>query len=115
MNTHTPGPWSIDSDPYPARFHNENPPRLEDVYEITNRDAGATPAYATSEADARLIAAAPELLKALAPFADLLAPFADLLESPETAIPDRDRMVRVYVSIDDIIRARKAIAKAEGA
>jgi hypothetical protein len=65
MNTHTPGPWSIDSDPYPARFHNENPPRLEDVYEITNRDAGATPAYATSEADARLIAAAPELLKAL--------------------------------------------------
>jgi hypothetical protein len=61
---HTPGPWTVD-DCYPASFHNETPPRQEEVWEIMNRDAGITPAYATNREDARLIAAAPDLLAAL--------------------------------------------------
>lgn len=61
---HTPGPWEI-LDTYEADLLNEGRPRRETVWEISNRDAGNSPAYATSAADASLIAAAPELLEAL--------------------------------------------------
>lgn len=60
----TPGPWRI-LDDYYASFHNEFTPRVEDVWEIGNREEGSTPAYATSEAHAQAIAALPDLLAAL--------------------------------------------------
>ena len=60
----TPGPWRI-LDDYHASFHNEFTPRIEDVWEIGNREEGSTPAYATSEANGKAIAAVPDLLAAL--------------------------------------------------
>lgn len=58
----TPGPWRI-LDDYYASFYNEFTPRVEDVWEIGNREEGSTPAYATSEAHAQAIAALPDLLE----------------------------------------------------
>ena len=58
----TPGPWSI-LDAYDAILTNDG--RQETIWEITNREEGNTPAYATSEAEAQFIAAAPQLAEAL--------------------------------------------------
>lgn len=91
---HTPGPWQID-DCYEADLLNENPPRRETVWEITNRDFGNSPAYATSKADASLIAAAPELLEVLRTILDVY---------------DQHKIIGGTTYHD----ARAAIAKAEG-
>ncbi len=58
----TPGPWEV-TDSYTALFHNDL--REEEVYEVNGREAGNSPAYATSEDHAVAIAALPELLAAL--------------------------------------------------
>lgn len=89
--TTTPGPWEI-VDVYDADLLNENPPRRETVWEIGNRDFGNSPAYATSEEDARLIAAAPRLLDELQQLRDWI---------PQWMIGDE--VEAVCASIDDAI------------
>lgn len=53
---HTPGPWEIES--------------FGDMFEVVSEETTFTVARCTREADARLIAAAPELLKALEKLTD---------------------------------------------
>jgi len=56
--THTPGPWLLDEAPMETGD-------LTDWYCVTNATFDADVAHAVTEADARLISAAPELLAAL--------------------------------------------------
>jgi hypothetical protein len=59
---HTPGPWLISERVKTARLDNALMVRPADHH---NYEYGATAIIATSEADARLVAAAPELLESL--------------------------------------------------
>ncbi len=61
MNKHTPGPWVISERVKTARLDNALMVRPADHH---NHEYGGTAIIATSEADARLIAAAPDLLAA---------------------------------------------------
>jgi hypothetical protein len=84
---HTPGPWLINERVKTARLDNALMVRPADHH---NYEYGATAIIATSEADARLIAAAPELLAALQQmievFLDTDGSFgADETEAMETA------------------------------
>lgn len=58
----TTGEWEV-QDSYTALFHNDL--REETVYEVSGREAGNSPAYATNETDAQFIASAPDMAKAL--------------------------------------------------
>jgi len=97
MGKHTPGPWTFTK----ARtiIHISN--GVRPIAEVPCR-ADKRTVYPEAEANARLIAAAPEMLEALKAFAEM--PTSD--ESPGTH-PDHD--------MDELIfAARAAIAKAEG-
>lgn len=60
MNKHTPGPWVIAERVPTARIDNARMIRPVDHH---NYEYGATAVIGTSEADAHLIAAAPDLLE----------------------------------------------------
>lgn len=62
MTKHTPGPWEIGERVPTARIDNARMIRPADHH---NYEYGATAIIGTSEADARLISAAPDLLYAL--------------------------------------------------
>lgn len=62
MSRHTPGPWVIAERVKTARIDNARMVRPADH---CNYEHGATAIIGTSEADANLIAAAPELLASL--------------------------------------------------
>lgn len=99
---HTPGPWKLDNEP---AFH-RNRVWTQDMRPIVNLcSMGTAPADIDPEAQANacLIAAAPELLEALEGFDNWFSSF-----NPECQY---DRMVGRKV----IIAARTAIAKARGA
>lgn len=89
---HTPGPWS-------ARANGAQ--WVVDAGR-EQRVASVNTALMGQEANARLIAAAPELLAALRPFADI-----GVSENP-----DYQPMIRM--DREAILAARAAIAKAEG-
>jgi hypothetical protein len=91
---HTPGPWLISERVKTARLDNALMVRPADHH---NYEYGATAIIATSEADARLVAAAPELLAALRA---MLACCYDIERDIETE--------------DAVEAARAAIAKATG-
>ena len=99
---HTPGPWSLSPsfDRVERRVqHGDNPPL---VWGIASGINSAHPDYlprAEQIANARLIAAAPELLDALS---DLL----DRIERSPTLLP--------HISADTRNAARAAIARATG-
>jgi hypothetical protein len=95
MTQHTPGPWTLTVDQGVQFIDTDN--RIETVIEIVNGEAGITPCYATNEADARLIAAAPDLLDVLVEF-----------------LCDQETMNPPYRNEAICERARAAIAKAEG-
>lgn len=62
VRKYTPGPWTIAETVKTARIDGA---RLIRPVDHKNYEYGATAILSTSEADARLIAAAPELLEAL--------------------------------------------------
>ena len=105
MSTHTPGPWHWDSDPV------KGDPTGRIRYRVTTVGKTITQVYYSSyeggltnaEADAHLIAAAPELLEAL----------QQMLYWSESRLPCGDP------SLQELVRAqaaaRAAIAKATGA
>lgn len=86
----TPGPWSAIVAPHGPI----------DIFDVNGRDVVTL--YGRDLATARLIAAAPELLEALRPFADI-----GVSENP-----DYQPMIRMDRAA--ILAARAAIAKAEG-
>ena len=103
---HTPGPWAIEADADKAGLH-----PLHDNRHVTARtgivcDLRDQPAQA---ADARLIAAAPDLLKVAREAAENAAIVTDLLLTPGEVTPEE--MVAVITSLGRLARA--AITKAE--
>ncbi len=111
MTQHTPGPWTIEEygdDDAPALvIHKDSETRV--CFMAT---AGSHGDPAKIEADARLIAAAPELLTLVKDLADDLASevegrYQDVKAHPAMTPKYERDMANVY-------RARAAIAKAEG-
>jgi 2-oxo-4-hydroxy-4-carboxy--5-ureidoimidazoline (OHCU) decarboxylase len=93
-NGHTPGPWAVE--------------RADDAYCIANvgnlviMPCGGKVKHDNAEADARLIAAAPDLLKAC----EALVAYDDMIEE------DDGKLMMHYA---DLVRlSRAAIAKARG-
>jgi hypothetical protein len=98
MNTnHTPGPWEWDAEPGHGVWVN-----AEDIG-ICRLDFDSALTDAQYKANARLIAAAPDLLAAL----DELLRFAEPLGTI-TAMDGQE------IALPCIVRAREAIAKATG-
>jgi len=96
MTKHTPGPWMIGERVKTARLDNALMIRPADH---CNYEYGATAIIGTSEANARLIAAAPDLLDALQSMVDAYQTHFDV-------------MPVAWQTCDNIARA--AIAKATG-
>ena len=90
MNKHTPGPWVADL-------------QTEQVY---SEEGVIVYELGTNEADARLIAAAPDLLGSLEDCVSELELYANT-HHPKGADGARDHMVKIML-------ARSAIAKARG-
>ena len=97
---HTPGPWAVDSDGS-GWYIEATPERGHSLAFIASPEFQEEPDTSASEAEAnaRLIAAAPDLLEALQWLVDIL-PDPDL---------DNDELQRTWTR-----RARAAIAKATG-
>ena len=92
MSKHTPGPWQVITDEHPhfaggkhierRIFTAWDHPQMKGPTGVVNLSIGigaekgdkARPLVSISEADARLIAAAPDLLAALQAFADEIVP-----------------------------------------
>jgi hypothetical protein len=119
MSKHTPGPWWTDNLYYEAHPSNAR----TDIIAAAKSDkhSGTKVAEASfsptpseyhvdnrkeAEANARLIASAPDLLAALKVFTDFPA---DVFEG------DHDGRYTMTVQLHDMRNARAAIAKAEGA
>ena len=113
---HTPEPWFVPDQTWARET------RIEVEDGIACPGSGGAMSYTTTvctlgwnsttpewEANARLIAAAPDLLEALAPFADQARHHA--ADAPEWRDSDT---VSAVISIGDLRRARAAIARATG-
>jgi hypothetical protein len=95
---HTPGPWHVE--PSPDRVH----------FDIRADGVHVPHGSGKGEANARLIAAAPDLLRLAREAAENAAIVADLLATPGEA--SKAELVSVITALG--ARARAAIAKAEG-
>lgn len=96
MSKHTPGPWRIGGSMVYAKGVDE-PVAMGKYTKMGETD------HESRVADTYLIAAAPDLLAAL-------RPFADLLEDPDEY---PDSQFEAFVDVSDIKAARAAIRKAE--
>jgi hypothetical protein len=98
MSKHTPGPWAVDADAYPIFIYSESEtwPLIDEL----GNEEGCKGAFIANtgdnKANARLIAAAPELLEAL----------KDMLDGHEDACTGYGEGAAD--------KARAAIAKATG-
>ncbi len=102
MNTtHTPGNWYADGE----MVFSEHGSRVADCTQ--NEEDFRVPSDSEIEANARLIAAAPDLLTAL-------KPFSELLEYPEEVETDGEGFVtmKFQVMLADIKAAQAALKKA---
>lgn len=109
MSKHTKGPWHVVlSDNATPHIMHENGHDFTDISEISScvcvMPAEITYSY-NSLANARLIAAAPELLEALEGFVDFPA---------DTFDGDHDQAFTMTVRLNDMRKARAVIAKAKG-
>ena len=116
MSAHTPGPWSwqqgfrVEGNAVGRQFEGIDGPG--DEYVLEYADCGSHEVWVDNPADARLIAAAPELLEAL----------RELLAFVDGSIDDLDAMEQqrnpeFSFSFSDALsltQARAAIAKATG-
>jgi hypothetical protein len=100
---HTPGPWKIAER---SRVVLDNAQLIRPV-DDRNHEHGATAIVALGDANARLIAAAPELLEALRPFQELYKQAVSYRHDPGSTCEWR-------IAFDDLARVDAAIAKAEG-
>lgn len=109
---HTPGPWIVmhGDNGYPSGISAPGDAGIPGAVGCIVRNGGiGLPSSDAGKANARLIAAAPDLLAALEPLAALLQPHMDEYQD------DRVFFAVNYgrVTIGDLRRARAAIAKAE--
>jgi hypothetical protein len=105
MSKHTPRPW---------RTHLTDDTLVIDAFgvPVATMDGNYVDgSHAYMEANARLIAAAPDLLEALAPFAE----FARMMDEIEHVqkTPD-DAVIHPGLTVGHFRQARAAIAKAKG-
>ena len=77
---HTPGPWSVDGERYYVRDDRRGE-LVADCYTFTETDMGRV-VDASCAANARLIAAAPELLEALKDLAEAARNACDARQHP---------------------------------
>jgi hypothetical protein len=104
MKKHTPGPWEI--------VTNDLTPYLQLIgdYTASRKSMGKlAKGYATSEADARLIAAAPDLLEALKQCQEFLMDTCRPMRTGDNVASSLARGLAIEAS------ARAAISKATGA
>lgn len=102
MSKHTPGPWVVE----------ERPPNMRVIFAGLTTDRRPAPCVlmdGDQEANAHLIAAAPEMLEALKVVTDTLIEWLPRLRGQREA----EEMSRAYVA-GQIAMAQAAIAKAEG-
>lgn len=119
-NKHTPGPWEADcAKDGPLRYHQIDAARVEEkigtdypytVSDTMNRHHTITPEE--DESNARLIAAAPELLEALKWFIAALE--NGLLVRDITKDAQSDWALKMMHFVRDLQKATLAVAKAEG-
>jgi len=103
MSTHTPGPWTIHSEAANAASGSPINSEIRGGHHVVVR-LGTMHADST-KANARLIAAAPDLLAALQAIVNKAHPRADYLNGDATH----------YIGPKELVdAARAAIAKAEG-
>ncbi len=131
---HTPGPWIFDEVPTSCgRCFRIGSAEMIDKHEASKGSGARTlPAYGcvyddwgsgetVNKANARLMAAAPELLAALRPLASLAPAIKDDMADDCAIITARGPLYvalgiegRTLISVGDVRRAVAAIAKAEG-
>ena len=106
--THTPGPWATDEDDHDAPYQDIkiNAGNRFTVCTVWIDDAPVREFNAEQQANARLIAAAPELLEALKQCRLALEPYDDV--KPRDWKTDREKLAFAHQA------ARAAIAKATG-
>ena len=109
---HTPGPWSVTRDPM-----NPNPRVVAGSKIVTVVSEGVAFAKET-DGNARLIAAAPELLEALRELRESNTALREALDEAKDALIDIDPRVNgwcrtISASLPVGMKARAAIAKAE--
>ena len=99
MKGHTPGPWHVTKSPAPREIRADSGPFIASVYDVAVT-------YGERNANARLLAAAPELLDAL----------KLLMKAYESVLPGLANIaVQDYALINDApVAAERAIAKVEG-
>lgn len=112
MNKHTPGPWHVttETDGRSRGYIRAGEP-LDGAKMPPAVARVCARTLSENEANARLIAAAPELLEALRHFAALLAEHHDDLPDDRPIFGINDAVI----TAGDLRRARAAIAKATGA
>lgn len=105
---HTPGPWTTDEDDHDALYQNIKikAGKHHTVCTVWIDDAPVRDFNAEQQANARLIAAAPELLEALKQCRLALEPYDDV--KPRDWKTDREKLAFAHQA------ARAAIAKATG-
>ncbi len=104
MSKHTPGPW------HHYRYSGLVP-ALHIIEPLTRGVTMQMSLHGATDADARLIAAAPELLAALNQAAAALAVVANHTKHPGCADPNNINSVRGF-ALEAFRQARAAIAKA---
>jgi hypothetical protein len=103
MSKHTPAPWTLGKGKVRVRTEKDNDGRSKLIAECyTTGNAILYPSPEEREANARLIASAPELLEALKVMTDVF--------QPRSGEPSPD----MHVETVAWEQARQAIAKAEG-
>jgi hypothetical protein len=118
MSAHTEGPWFCKFDDFDEELHITSAVlEASNMVEICRVGVGFDqPFEAEQQANARLIAAAPEMAAALAPFSDYAgALFTRNRNASEVAfsIVTHDGK-HIDIKVGDFFAARSAIAKAEG-
>jgi hypothetical protein len=111
---HTPGPWALmDTSSWSIEQRRNGPSSVCHVGDFTIVTEG--PSYefhGTDEADARLIAAAPDMLQALRPFDIRWADHPVLSDGLEILINVVGTSHVAHITVGDLRRASAAIAKA---
>lgn len=113
----TPGPWEVAQDDFDDSFYvrlRDNPDGIGEY--IIAAEIGQ-PTGDDGRADARLIAAAPEMADALRPFAsflDALELMSNYPKTGETHVFESHVVGRRALTVEDFKAARAALAKARG-
>lgn len=107
MSNHTPGPWAVDADAYPIMVYSESEtwPLVDELGNEEGYKGAFIANTGDNAANARLIAAAPELLDALHALESFYPSTEEMELSDDYSVSE----------IDWVELARAAIAKATGA